>query len=69
MQLDAKISKERAAAKKLMTIARDEQVASLKERKKKAALVVLKKIKLQESLWQKADDQMSNLEQMVCRRG
>eukprot|EP00656_Telonema_subtile_P004986 TRINITY_DN12271_c0_g1_i1.p1 TRINITY_DN12271_c0_g1~~TRINITY_DN12271_c0_g1_i1.p1 ORF type:complete len:246 (-),score=89.44 TRINITY_DN12271_c0_g1_i1:218-955(-) len=64
-KLDVKIETEKDAARILTKGVRDEKSESLKARKKKSALVLLKKIKYQETLYQKADDQMSNLETMI----
>ena len=63
-QLDTKIEQDRARAKEL-TKGLAELPESVRARKKKQALVFLKKIKLQEAKYTKADDQMSNLETMV----
>merc|ERR1712086_1118940 len=64
-KLDSKIEQDRARAKEL-TKGLAELPESVRARKKKQALVFLKKIKLQEAKYTKADDQMSNLETMIA---
>ena len=63
-----KIEQDRACAKELIQ-GLAEVPESVQVRKRQQALVFLKKIKVQEASYAKADNQMSNLESMVPKRG
>eukprot|EP00658_Telonema_sp_P-2_P046027 TRINITY_DN340_c0_g1_i2.p1 TRINITY_DN340_c0_g1~~TRINITY_DN340_c0_g1_i2.p1 ORF type:complete len:231 (-),score=102.01 TRINITY_DN340_c0_g1_i2:36-728(-) len=65
-KLDAKIAEEKKTAKGIIVAGRDEANEAKKARMKKKGIVLLKKIKYQEGLYESAEGQMLNLEQMIA---